>query len=388
MKLITVNVAHIQEQYNPRADFAGMKELVASIESVGLLQPIVVQVSNKSSDGKVQFYLLVDGARRLRALKTLGHKETQARVVEASTADEAQMAANLVRLDLNILERGRGYAELIKKYPARYSPISIAKMFGISAKDVKSVVSYVAKIDKKHDAQIAPHLTEMGLDGLEMISQVPAAHHSALLAQVAKENGNVRWALDKVFHSLSYSSDAMTAEKLVSEGKAFRVGKHQIYTADKEAYAQAKKAWEKKNRQEYGAPEKESEAVSEKARKAKAEKLKKDREARALAAQELPAFIKNLLKSTPGQPEIDRIGREICEKHMNFDTSRRMAVLFGVKLKESTNCTYSLREALWHEVFSKICITPDSVVQLNDVLSKVGHEGYEVWLKNLKKGSK
>ena len=72
MKMMMVKLSEIKEGFNPRADFSSVDELARSIESIGLLQPIVVKMS---SQDKGFVYIVVDGACRLRALKKLGQKK-------------------------------------------------------------------------------------------------------------------------------------------------------------------------------------------------------------------------------------------------------------------------------------------------------------------------
>jgi len=96
----------------PRTDFddASLEALGASIESVGLLQPIVVRAEG---DG----YVLVAGERRLRAVKRLGHAEIPAVIREhaddATNLTEA-LVENLQREDLNPLEEAAAYQQLLE----------------------------------------------------------------------------------------------------------------------------------------------------------------------------------------------------------------------------------------------------------------------------------
>jgi ParB family transcriptional regulator, chromosome partitioning protein len=96
----------------PRTDFddASLEALGASIESVGLLQPIVVRAEG---DG----YVLVAGERRLRAVKRLGHAEIPAVIREhaddATNLTEA-LVENVQREDLNPLEEAAAYQQLLE----------------------------------------------------------------------------------------------------------------------------------------------------------------------------------------------------------------------------------------------------------------------------------
>ncbi len=98
----------------PRSDFdpASIDALAASIEAVGLLQPIVVQAHGET-------YVLVAGERRLRAVKQIGYP-TIAAVVRDETDDSTNLTEalveNLQREDLNPLEEAAAFRELLEEY--------------------------------------------------------------------------------------------------------------------------------------------------------------------------------------------------------------------------------------------------------------------------------
>lgn len=99
--------------YQPRReiDSERVEELAASIQSEGLLQPIVV----RASEGH---YELIAGERRLRAFKFLKRKKIPARIIDANDASSATLALieNLQRENLNPIDEALGYASLIKDF--------------------------------------------------------------------------------------------------------------------------------------------------------------------------------------------------------------------------------------------------------------------------------
>jgi ParB family chromosome partitioning protein len=88
-----------------------LTELVESIRSEGLLQPVVVR---KAGDR----FQLIAGERRWRAFQQLKIKAIPARVVEASDASSAALGLieNLQREGLNPIEEAHGYASLIRDF--------------------------------------------------------------------------------------------------------------------------------------------------------------------------------------------------------------------------------------------------------------------------------
>ncbi|MGI9667443.1 MAG: ParB/RepB/Spo0J family partition protein, partial [Acidimicrobiia bacterium] len=106
----------------PRAEFdlEAINDLAASIEAVGLLQPIVVR-----SEG--DRYVLVAGERRLRAMKQLGRPEVPA-VIRAATDGATNLTEalveNLQREDLSPLEEAAAYSELQEEYGLTHEDIA------------------------------------------------------------------------------------------------------------------------------------------------------------------------------------------------------------------------------------------------------------------------
>lgn len=99
--------------YQPRKDIdeEKMQELIQSIKTYGLLQPIVVRKYG-------QRYQLVAGERRFRALQRLDSKVVPAIVKELSDSALAAVAMieNLQRENLNYIEEAEGYEKLIKEF--------------------------------------------------------------------------------------------------------------------------------------------------------------------------------------------------------------------------------------------------------------------------------
>jgi ParB family chromosome partitioning protein len=111
--IVDVEVARLQpNRFQPRREFdeEALRDLRASIEENGLLQPLVVRRSTPG-DG----YELVAGERRLRAMRDLGWETVPAVVRDFS--DEAMLVLALVeniqREDLNALEEAIAFQRLI-----------------------------------------------------------------------------------------------------------------------------------------------------------------------------------------------------------------------------------------------------------------------------------
>ncbi|MGI8702076.1 MAG: ParB/RepB/Spo0J family partition protein [Nocardioidaceae bacterium] len=106
----------------PRAMFDehAMAELVASIEAVGLLQPVVVR---SVADGS---YELIMGERRWRAVQAAGLSSIAAIVKE--TSDDAMLRSalleNLHRAELNPLEEAAAYQQLLDDFGCTHDELA------------------------------------------------------------------------------------------------------------------------------------------------------------------------------------------------------------------------------------------------------------------------
>jgi ParB family chromosome partitioning protein len=93
-------------------DPAALKELAASIEAMGMLQPIVVR---PVAGGR---YQVIAGERRCEAARMLHHQTIPAVVhpVSNQQAMEMTIVENLQRLDLTPMEEARGYDRLSREF--------------------------------------------------------------------------------------------------------------------------------------------------------------------------------------------------------------------------------------------------------------------------------
>jgi len=105
----------------PRAEFRSeqLQELVESIRSRGIIQPLIV----RKVDGK---YELIAGERRWRAAKEVGLAEAPVIVREASDQEVLELALieNLQREDLNPIEEALAFSRLAREFGLRQEDIA------------------------------------------------------------------------------------------------------------------------------------------------------------------------------------------------------------------------------------------------------------------------
>lgn len=102
--------------FQPRLDMdeTRLDELTASIESQGLLQPILVR-PHPEHEGR---YQIIAGERRWRAAQRAGLHEVPVHVrqLEDAEALAAALVENLQRADLNAIEEAEGLRRLLSEY--------------------------------------------------------------------------------------------------------------------------------------------------------------------------------------------------------------------------------------------------------------------------------
>ncbi|MFC1535713.1 ParB/RepB/Spo0J family partition protein [Candidatus Neomarinimicrobiota bacterium] len=113
----------------PRQDFGDeeMADLINSVKSKGILQPITVR---ESGEGR---YQLVAGERRLRAAKSIGLENVPVYLLSVDSDVEMMEYAlieNIQREDLNPVEQAEAFALLLSKYDLTQQ--NIADQVGMS----------------------------------------------------------------------------------------------------------------------------------------------------------------------------------------------------------------------------------------------------------------
>ncbi|HTT14799.1 MAG TPA: ParB/RepB/Spo0J family partition protein [Thermoplasmata archaeon] len=161
------------------------KELVASIKTHGVLEPLLVRPLKEQANGHV--YDLVAGYRRYAAAKVAGVKVVPVRVLELNDTErsEVQLLENLLRKDLTPMEEARGihaYAEA-----AKASPKDIATRIHKSQAYVKSRLALNALIP-----ELVPFLEEGHLTVTQaaVIATYAAEVQKAILDD---EGEDIRW---------------------------------------------------------------------------------------------------------------------------------------------------------------------------------------------------
>lgn len=150
----------------PRTVFdpTALTELAQSISAVGVLQPILVRPLTEDGDKK---YGLIAGERRWRAAQEAGLTEIPAivRKTDGQQPLEQALIENLQRRDLNPLEEGKGYSQLMEEYGLTH--VEIAERVGKSRSAITNTIRLL---------KLAPEIQELLERGV-----LSAGHTRALL---------------------------------------------------------------------------------------------------------------------------------------------------------------------------------------------------------------
>ncbi len=126
----------VPNEHQPRQVFDqdALDELVASIQQVGLLQPVVVRPSGRDR------YELVMGERRWRASRQAGLSVIPAIVRDTAEADMLRDALleNLHRADLNPLEEAAAYGQLLDDFGCTHE--ELAQRIGRSRPQISNTI--------------------------------------------------------------------------------------------------------------------------------------------------------------------------------------------------------------------------------------------------------
>ncbi len=118
----TCGIEELQpNRYQPRKNFKddNQKQLVASIKSSGIIQPIIVRKLDKG-------YEIIAGERRWRAAQAAGLKDVPIVIREATDMQAAEMSLieNIQREELNPLEEAAAYITLNERFNLSQEEIS------------------------------------------------------------------------------------------------------------------------------------------------------------------------------------------------------------------------------------------------------------------------
>lgn len=135
------------DQPRRRFDNAALAELAASLETKGVIQPLIVRPHPSKSD----HFEIVAGERRWRAAQKARLHEVPVVVREFTDTEVLEVAIieNIQRADLNPVEEAQGYRQLIEKFG--HTQEQMAEALGKSRSHIANLMRLLALPDVVQD---------------------------------------------------------------------------------------------------------------------------------------------------------------------------------------------------------------------------------------------
>lgn len=202
----------VANPYQPRREIhpEHVEELAKSIQSEGLLQPVVV----REKKGKFE---LIAGERRLRAFRHLKLQKIPARIIEASDASSATLALieNLQRENLNPIDEALGYASLVRDFDLTQE--AAAERVGKGRATVANALRLLT-LGSEIQGYLSRRLISTG--HAKVLLGLESQEHQKLLARRIIETGmSVREAEAQVRRLKESSGGKSTAKKQAPEAE-------------------------------------------------------------------------------------------------------------------------------------------------------------------------
>ena len=194
-----------QSANNPRRHFAEKEiaELAHSIKEHGIIQPIVVR---SVDGGKGEKFEIIAGERRWRASQKAGLTEVPViiRNVDDKSALELAIIENVQRADLNAIEEGLGYQQLMDEHD--YTQADLGDVIGKSRSHVANTLRLL-----KLPISVQSLVSEGALSAGHARTVVTATNPEALAKRIVSEGLSVRQA-----EVLAQEGEGSSAKKVKS----------------------------------------------------------------------------------------------------------------------------------------------------------------------------
>lgn len=189
-EIIQIEVGHLEANpLQPRGSITpeSLVDLVDSIKEHGILEPLVVA---KTPAG----YQIIAGERRWRAAKLAGMTQVPSIIRETTPKGMLEMALveNVQRIDLNAIDRAKGFERLMSEFALSTS--GIAARIGKSVAYVSNSIRLLSLPDALKDGLLSGLITEGHARALAAIDE----HNLMVEAYkiILRESGSVRRAED------------------------------------------------------------------------------------------------------------------------------------------------------------------------------------------------
>ncbi|MFC4402333.1 nucleoid occlusion protein [Gracilibacillus xinjiangensis] len=169
-EVVFLPISNIQaNQYQPRSIFdeEKIKELAQTLQTHGLIQPIVVRPIADTED---QFEIIA-GERRWRAASSLNWDKIPAIIREMSDKETASVALieNLQREELTVIEEAKAYLRLIELH--QLTQEALAQRLGKSQSTIANKMRLLKLPEEVHQAILEKKITERHARALILLKE-------------------------------------------------------------------------------------------------------------------------------------------------------------------------------------------------------------------------
>lgn len=146
----------VPNEYQPRTQFDDekIKELAQTLQTHGMIQPIVVRKKDESK------YEVIAGERRLRAAKSLGWETISAIIRNLTDTETASVALieNIQREELSVIEEAQAYVQLLKMHSLTQE--ALAQRLGKSQSTIANRIRLLSLPEQIKQALMDRQITE------------------------------------------------------------------------------------------------------------------------------------------------------------------------------------------------------------------------------------
>lgn len=155
--VVQLDVAQVvPNEYQPRTlfDDEKIKELAQTLQTHGMIQPIVVRKKDEET------YEVIAGERRLRAAKSLGWEKISAIIRNLSDTETASIALieNIQREELSVIEEAKAYEQLLAMHELTQE--ALAQRLGKSQSTVANRIRLLSLPERVQEALMERVITE------------------------------------------------------------------------------------------------------------------------------------------------------------------------------------------------------------------------------------
>ena len=225
----------VPNPYQPRKLFndEALKELAASIQEHGVIQPLLV----RRIDDRVE---LIAGERRLRASKLAGLTEVPVVVKEIDDKEMAELAMleNLQREDLHFLEEAHGFQHLINQFG--FTQEELAVRLGKNQSTIANKLRLLKLTGDLQTMIVDDQLTERHARALLKIED--STKQKEILEKVREKKLNVRETeeliedtIDEISREISPKNKRQSVSKFIRDIRIYTNTIHNVVAEMKKA---------------------------------------------------------------------------------------------------------------------------------------------------------